>query len=604
MLIRPGVQRKTNNISDRVLPVDLAAAYACYHDNLVEQRKLEQKLHIIDIETKHMKRDFRQQREILERELKKTETDYWNCHRVFSAETLITESDSYRKRFYTGPQPTKAKLPRRTLDRLSQLVRSLQAEEDLETVLRFQRCARYARRSEVPDSVSSLTLTQENSGEFDSWEMQRLTELRSECSTDSIDKLSNNTREKRIRSAPSRVASGKKVLGECNARRHSAYPRQYSPKKLDETSRYSTSQGKESSGNTYCDGRENPSTRLAWVEKENVGDTVDEAINDPPSNARGTEQTRDRDDLVQSSLEHQTPQSSLEQSCDNDLLRTPSQSSGRDTSHQQHLHRESCSGYLQSNETDFVKTDSGNPATSQGYIASSAVEERERGDVNLDQFDSAKGATTPSKGWELIKIAFLDNKMRDDNEIRELTRRRRNDEDAKVAGDKGRGLADNYYNYDNYASKKRMRHRRGDHKAQGRSSEKMSIALPKCSLHGLSSHRKSLTPRDQQKLLQNNRRCSLNEAKDEPGLGNNSAKENPQKVHDDAAKNPEEDNQSKDAQKKRKVSIFKRKCLSEALFSGQEQIESQVRNRVQGFLGTVENADQTIAEETGDEERQ
>ena len=39
-------------------------------------------------------------------------------------------------------------------------------------------------------------------------------------------------------------------------------------------------------------------------------------------------------------------------------------------------------------------------------------------------------------------------------------------------------------------------------------------------------------------------------------------------------------------QRKRRVSIFKQKCLPELLHSAQTKIESQLRNKVQGFLGT------------------
>ena len=52
-------------------------------------------------------------------------------------------------------------------------------------------------------------------------------------------------------------------------------------------------------------------------------------------------------------------------------------------------------------------------------------------------------------------------------------------------------------------------------------------------------------------------------------------------------------NKEKEAHKKKRVSIFKRACLSDALFSEQTQVESQLRNRVQGFLGAIYDGDKT-----------
>lgn len=644
LLVRPEVkiQKKTTKDAnaEKVLPADLAAAYVCYHDNLVEQRKLEQKLQIIDIETKQMKRNFRQQREILERQLRKSESDYWNCHRVFSAETLITESDSYRKRFYTGPQPTKAKLPRRTLERLSQLVRSLQAEEDLETLSRFQRCARYARRKKPADhgSVSSLTLSQEDSCEFDACEQQRLTELLNDRSTDRVDRLSSNTsiKEKRIRSAPVRVVSRTPAPEECNETQHSAGSRQYSPKKLQlDISQNSSSKVEESKGMTYSGGREKASVRFAWVEKEKTGDTVDDMI-DSPADGIGKEPSRDIG-LMQTSPEHETSQNSGHQYCVANLFSISPEcrmlrSSGRVSSHQDPLRGESSFVHLQSKEAKISKQDYCDPKFSttcqdQAFKKRPAVEEQRGGDENLDQFDStsAKGATTPSNGWDHIRIAYLDNKkssvpdscgvlknedfahilqergkerddnppesdgecsfrkhaasQRNDNEAQHFTQRKRDEEDAEVTTNNTQGLA------------------------QLKRGRKISIALPKSSLHGLSSCRKSLTPRTQQKPLQRTHRALI-KAKDEQEVRNNSANLHAKMLPKNAAKKPVKEKQAKDTQKKKKPPIFKRACLSDALFSGQTHVESQLRNRVQGFLGTIYNVVETSEKETGEEDLQ
>ena len=658
LLIRPGVTKKsTNDANEKILPADLAAAYACYHKNLLEHRELEQKLQVIDIETKEMKRNCRRQREILERELKKNENDYWSCHRVFSAESLITESDLSKKLFYTGPQPTKAKFPRRTLERLSQLLRSLKAEDDLETLLRFQRCTRYARRKQIfgNKSVSSLTLSQGSSTEFDSWELQPVTELPSGSPTDSVGRLSRNTsgREKRIRSAPPvRVASGKMKQRDWNERRHSECPRQYSPEKLNESSKYLTSKAQESSGITYFAVREKPSIRFAWVEKEKLDDRVNDVIHDAPS-ATGLEQSRDVD------LGQTSPQWSGYQSRDTGLLPTssehgisPSSVSKDSASNREQLRTESSSfEHLQRREAevaelDFSKHKHSFSCQEKSYVESSAVEEQRKEDENSDRIDSenTKGTTTPSKGWAfVIKSVYVDeqdssapnsrsafqnedlahasekrgkghdiNLSESDDECSSMKhvefqdsgnemQQKREEENRQVTANNTRDLA----LCDNKSSKTSVFHHGADQVAQRKGGRKMTIALPKSSLHGLSSFRKSLSPRTQHKPLQKNPRASR-KAQTEQEVTNNSVKRNPhvKTLPEDSVKMPQEEKQLKDVRKKRKGFIFKRTCLSKALFSGQAQVESQLRNRVQGFLGTVDNVDETSERETGEEELQ
>ena len=268
LLIRPSVQKKRSRVNSGFLPADLAAAYACYHDNKAEQKKLELKLWGIDMETKQMKRDIRQRKEVLERQLKENEDDFWGCHRVFSAATLITESDSYRKCFYTGPQPTKAKLPRRKLERLSHLVRKLQAEDDLETLLRFQRCARYAiRREDRPKLASSLTFDEESDiTEADSTS-QCLTEVINAPRMGSIGSISDDTsgRVKRIRSAPLRIASEMEALRPRNrSRGRSVFPQHPLKKAHGETFCYSKEDSPEIVLHSY--DRERSPRKMAWTE--------------------------------------------------------------------------------------------------------------------------------------------------------------------------------------------------------------------------------------------------------------------------------------------------------------------------------------------------
>ena len=642
VLLRPEVKVKKKTSKERILPADLAAAYACYYSNFAEQRKLEQKLQIVDIETKQMKRNFRQQREVLEKEMKKTESDYWNCHRVFSAATLITESDSYRKRCYTGPQPTKAKLPRRTLERLSQLVRSLQAGDDLETLTRFQRCARYARRkthADIHKSVSSLTLSQESSEVFDPWEQQHLAEMLNECSTDKAGRLSSDTliKEKRIRSAPVRVASRTGTLEESEKRQPSAGPRQYAPKKLEvdisqNSAAFIFEKTKEV---TYSGGREKALVRFAWTEKEKTDTTVDDANDTCLSDATVKDPSRDID-LTRASPEHETSDISGQQPYDVNLVLTSPQcrvsrgSNDKVSSRQDPQRDESSFLHMQSKEAkisepDYLDSKCSATCLDQAYIQSPMVTENQReGEENLKHDSTgAKDAITPSKGWNLIRIAFMDNKSsmphscdisknedfariseergkgRDvilpectfrkyasshsiDNEEEHLTQRKRGDRDAEVTGN-------------------------NTHGAETTSGRKISVTLPKSSLHGLSSCRKSLIPRTQQKPPQTKNRASI-KAEDKQELRNNFVYFQANMLPQNAEKRPGKDmkeRQVKDAHKKKRLSIFKRACLSNALFSEQTQVESQLRNRVQGFLGAIHTLnDQTNENGTGEEDFQ
>ena len=650
LLFRPEVKVKKKNAKDKALPVDLAAAYASYHNNLVEQRKLEQKLQIIDIETKQMKRNFRQQREVLEKEMKKAESGYWNCHRVFSAESLITESDSYRKRFYTGPQPTKAKLPRRTLERLSQLVRSLQAVDDLETLSRFQRCARYARRKTLADDhespASSLTLSQEDSCVFDPWEQQPLTEMLNERSTSKAGRLSSNTsiKAKRIRSAPVRVASRRGAPGEYKERKPSAGPRLYAPRKLElDISQNLVSHAEKSRGVNRSAGRERASVRFAWTEEETTDTTVDDAIDTCLSDEMVKKPSRVID-LMQTAPEHETSHSSGYHSCDVNLPLTSSQcriprgSSDGVSSHQDPLRDETSFVHVQSKEAkiselDYQDSKFSTTCQEKVYVESPMVENQRGEDRLMIDSINANDATTPNNGWDLIRIAFMDNKikssmpdscdilkkedfariieerskgrdvtlsssegdgsfrkrapsLRNDSEAQNLTQHKRDDIDAEVTEINTHGAA--LYNNEG---------------AKTKSGRKISVALPKSSLHGLSSCRKSLTPRPQHKPLQRQHRASI-KAEDKQEVRNNYVIFNAKMLANNADKRPEKEKQAKDAQKKKKLSIFKRGCLSDVLFSEQTQVESQMRNRVQGFLGAIHNVNDTNEKETGEEQLQ
>ena len=588
VLLRPEVKVKKKTAKEKALPVDLAAAYTSYHKNLVEQRKLEQKLQIIDIETKQMKRNFRQRREVLEKEMKKTESDYWNCHRVFSAETLITESDSYRKCFYTGPQPTKAKLPRRTLERLSQLVRSLQAVDDLETLTRFQRCARYARRKTLADdheSVSSLTLSEEGSDVFDPWEEQHFTEVLNERSVDKAGRLCSNTsiKAKRIRSAPIRVASRTGALGKGKERRSSAGPPQYAPKKLElDISQNLTSCTEKSREMTHSGGREKAPVRFAWTEKEKTDTTVDDAIDTSLSDATVKEPSRDID-LMQASPELETSHSTGHQSRDAifPLYGISRGSSDSVSSHQDPQRGEASFVHVQSKEAEISEPDHRDSTFS---ITCQDQADEDFAHI-LEERDKGREAILSESEVE-CSFRKHTSSQRNDNEVQHLTQRKRGDRDAELTRNNTRGAA----LYKNEGKKTK-------------SVTKISVTLPKSSLHGLSSCRKSLTPRTQQKSLQRNHRASM-KAEDKREVKNNSDNVHAKMLPHDADKGPGKERQVKDAYKKRRLSIFKRGSLSEALFSEQTQIESKLRNRVQGFLEAIHSVDETSEEGNSEEEFQ
>ena len=592
LLIRPDAHKSAWKDSSNVLPADLAAAYKCYHGNLAEQKKLELKLHSIDLETKQMKRDFRQRREALERELKEKERDYWSCHRVFSAASLITESDSYRKRLYIGPQPTKAKLPRGTLERLSHLVRKLQAEDDLETLIRFQRCARFARRKESrPKSASSLALNQESefeSYEVDPFELQRLAELMDKRSGDST-----SGRIKRIRSAPLRIASEKKAPRD--KRMHSAFAQRYSPNAQHETCQ-DLSKFKESSEITlHAGGRERVPTKLAWAEEvpDVVHDVVENAVS--PLDVNVIDQSHD----VALVLEEKS-RSNIEQSRDAETKMAPtpteqqsSQSSEMDFSEMSRYQpAESRSEHLQSNETTPTREEVvADPGLFSGdvFIVRCVMGEETRGGEGVDQlqFEGVTYGSTPRHGSASVRKKRRPSVSDSRNafQSQDMVRDKEIDRDTRQVSVNGRGTHDWTYTKRSTA----------DHKAQHR---KGSIALPKSSLHGLSSQRKSLTPRTHPKHSQ---QVSVwKRAKDavlaRKQMDGSTTKGRPHKVlPDDETKRQGEERQSK-ALKKRKVSIFKRKFLPDVLFSEQVEVESQLRNRVQGFLGTIEDG------ETGKEE--
>lgn len=590
-LQRMKCQKMTGRKGQEFLPADLAAAYASYHDNLTEQRKLEWKLHVIEIETKLMKRDYRMQKGILERELKKNENDFWKCHRVFSAVSLLTDSDSFKKDLYIGPKPTKAKLPRKTLKRLSHLMRSLQAEEEMEIHSRFERCARYARREELLGPVPSLILSDEVSS--DSLQLRDLVEIRSEHSANS---RNNSGRINRIRSAPSRVES-RKAVGEEFGRESplsNISLKSSLTEKPVETFK-SVTKLDDISSISQCEYRVEPSIRLAWVEKEQEQEMQKEVINSTSNEGIAVQPCVYFDDSGESSRgQPHTLESSIEQSAEFNLpvhVTSSAESLGKDLP-------ESNLEEFQPKEAEFEKEnvwDAEFFLSDQTHQVTSPAEERRN--VKIAQEYCRELPTPTSNDLSKNKLSLKPapvkkhaskrgNESQSSNYKREQFQRG----DVKIP-DRAPSLRDK-----NVLKTKVFEYCAHD-KAKSKSNAKMTKALPKSSLQGLSSHPKTLTPRTQRKPKEKSPPAT-NETPKGRQVQNNSnrrsatGRKSPENVTEINKKIGEgETHLIKHAQKKKKCLIFKRKCLSELLYSGQIQVESQLRNRVQGFLSNKDGVD-------------
>lgn len=631
LLIRPSVQKKHSKVNSGFLPADLAAAYASYHHNMAEQKKLELKLWGIDMETKQMKRDIRQRKEVLERELKEKEDDFWGCHRVFSAATLITESDSFRKCFYAGPQPTKAKLPRRKLDRLSHLVRKLQAEDDLETLLRFQRCARYAtRREDRPKSALSLTFDEESDiTEADSTS-QCLTEVINAPRMGSIGSISGDTsdRVKRIRSAPLRIASEKEELRPRNrSRGRSVFPQHPLKKARGETFCYSKEGSPEIVLHSY--DRQRSPIKMAWTEDAPRAENKVLGSNEIQANSGVDSSNKDSLDLTEEKTQWRR-ESRVKQSPAIERLASfsPEQRSQESSmtdipnlSRSQRLPPESSSEHLQSvgsttstgQETTIdseLLSEDGLTANGPmgGEVRQSKAEDRfqpkdlfhrsKHDEVRVSSIKEIKPSESdlPSalQNEEATNVSDEDQRLykRDTLQpesseqctlrIRAEPQYSETSETEKFDHTRGEKIARDDFHV---TVDRRETHNIKKAKAQHRQGGTMS---PKSSLHGLSSRRNSLVPRNHHKNSQQHtsgfsKVKKTRVGKPEVGFAPGTESPSHKVAHGEEEKRLQGERQSSET-KKRKMSIFKRKCLSDLLFVEQVKLESRLRNRVHGFL--------------------
>ena len=633
LLIRPSVQKKHSKVNSGFLPADLAAAYASYHHNMAEQKKLELKLWGIDMETKQMKRDIRQRKEVLERELKEKEDDFWGCHRVFSAATLITESDSFRKCFYAGPQPTKAKLPRRKLDRLSHLVRKLQAEDDLETLLRFQRCARYAtRREDRPKSALSLTFDEESDiTEADSTS-QCLTEVINAPRMGSIGSISGDTsgRVKRIRSAPLRIASEKEESRPRNrSRGRSLFPQHPLKKARGETFCYSKEGSPEIVLHSY--DRQRSPIKMAWTEDAPRAENKVLGSNEIQANSGVDSPNKDSLDLTEEKTQWRR-ESRVKQSPEIKRLASfsPEQRSQESSmtdipnlSRSQRLPPESSSEHLQSvgstastgQETTIdseLLSEDGLTANSTmgGEVRQSKAEDRfqpkdlvhrsKHDDVRVSSIKEIKPSESdlPSalQNEEATNVSDEDQRLnkRDTLQLesseqytfRILAEPRYSETSGTEKFDHTHTRGEKNARDDFHVTvERRETHNIKKAKAQHRQGGTMS---PKSSLHGLSSRRNSLVPRNHHKNSQQHtsgfsKVKKTRVGKPEVGFAPGTESPSHKVAHSEEEKRRQGERQSSET-KKRKMSIFKRKCLSDLLFVEQVKLESRLRNRVHGFL--------------------
>ena len=661
VLMRPEVKRKQSRpLSSRVLPVNLTAAYACYHTNLAEQKKLEHKLHVIDLEENQMKKDFQHCREELKREMRQNENYFWNCHRVFSAATLITESDSYKQSICTGPRPTKAKLPRKTLQRLDEFVKKLRAEDDLDTFNKFQQFARFGRRGAHLPPSSTSTVAAKN--DLDLYGMQGAADLMNKVSAHSMDSSVSNFSGKVLRasSAPSRVASESNALADCQ--RNSPLPWQRSKRVSDVTPRYSFSKVKETRG-----GLESPTTKLAWAEEKSsilngeVLKTCSEEIGES---------------FLSQSHDNDFPQEKgspwlSEKSCDikrwvacaNELLATaePSKECREPRAVYAELPSSDATfnfeqGKLRADESKVEKLLSDSFETRKGTFSPPIVQKdtlpqeeavtpahlNKQGSNNLGNLQEQKTQeaeslskmhSTEEAHFEETGCPFVQPSEIELGDIKQMKQGKENKGDTKyIKTVEGTGRSVESCNRNTTVPK-----------AQPVRNTVTTITFPKSDLQGLSSQQKILTPRTKYKtsriqndtsnqkfetqrdrvmspraIREHNReslvlRGSCNKYRQpftprtcykDLKLQNDGCLEE-KEIQKDKRKSPNKStgiNEAKkdsqvngnhrkchekapNRQRKRRVSIFKQKCLPELLHSAQTKIESQLRNKVQGFLG-------------------
>lgn len=580
-----------------------------------------------------MKRGIRQRKEVLERELKEKEDDFWGCHRVFSAATLITESDSFRKCFYAGPQPTKAKLPRRKLDRLSHLVRKLQAEDDLETLLRFQRCARYAtRREDRPKSASSLTFDEESDiTEADSTS-QCLTEVINAPRMGSIGSISGDTsgRVKRIRSAPLRIASEKEELRPRNrSRGRSLFPQHPLKKARGETFCYSKEGSPEIVLHSY--DRQRSPIKMAWTEDAPRAENKVLGSNEIQANSGVDSPNKDSLDLTEEKTQWRR-ESRVKQSPEIKRLASfsPEQRSQESSmtdipnlSRSQRLPPESSSEHLQSvgstastgQETTIdseLLSEDGLTANSTmgGEVRQSKAEDRfqpkdlvhrsKHDDVRVSSIKEIKPSESdlPSalQNEEATNVSDEDQRLnkRDTLQLesseqytfRILAEPRYSETSGTEKFDHTHTRGEKIARDDFHVTvERRETHNIKKAKAQHRQGGTMS---PKSSLHGLSSRRNSLVPRNHHKNSQQHtsgfsKVKKTRVGKPEVGFAPGTESPSHKVAHSEEEKRRQGERQSSET-KKRKMSIFKRKCLSDLLFVEQVKLESRLRNRVHGFL--------------------
>lgn len=440
---------------------------------------------------------------------------------------------------------------------------------------------------------------------FDSIQLRDLAEIRSEHSARVANSRDELRKVNRIRSAPSRIESTRAAPEELS---HESPLSNIAPKSsLKEIPCETTSITKLNDSNStgQCEYEVEKSIRLAWVEKEQEQEMQKEVISSTSNEGVAVQSCVRLDDSGVSSREQpQTLHSSIETSPQH---RISAESLGMVLS-------ESSLENFRPNEAEFEKEylwDAEFFSSDQSYRETSPEEECQE-EIYLSDSPEAigtkcEGETTPNAETALIKIShengskypiptFNDSstvkkhawKRGDESQFSNCKHVRFQPGDIKIP-DPAQPLRNNN------VSKTKFVTEYGAHdKAQRKKSVKMTKALLKSSLQGLSSHRKPLTPRTQQKPPEFYIPPSDKTQRGEQAQDNSNRRsaidrnlpENVTKIKTNL--HVDEVRRIKNAQKERKSFIFKRECLSEPLYRGQIQVECQLRNRVQGFLSRKE----------------
>ena len=617
LLLRPPSHAKKKN-NGEILPADIVAAHACFHRNLHAQTRLKERLELIDEEHKQALRGIRQQKAVLERDQRGREDEFWGCHRVFSADTLMTDSDTYKRRLYSGPKPTKAKLPPGTLQRLDKLLRILQGEDDVATLLKYQRCARYARK-EGCSSASSVRTLNGTTREY---------------SLESVVSSGASTfgRKKRAKSAPCKsiCTTNTPMLQKETAESASRLHGNSFSKRQKESLQSSKTAAKQV---PQCD---KALARLAWVEKAfgEVKNTVAEDTfadeSDNEFDVQLTEQGSDEISLnvespkggeanvfsqqkMQGNLEWRSAgkqrdvllpktrfnyqinsfcasdalvedeQATANARCTENIALTLQHKAGEMKSKNATVKHEDSSDFFPESKHGQMEPQGKSMAHELNDFCETPIIEVKLGARQGFDIAVQENVKTPPTGQNEMEDQSFKEFMQPQQEKTTAQLAKPVILDFEITGKHAYNVASTK------ASETKTVYQGFERTTRKSSNRKGYVTLPKDSAPGLSAHRKSLTPRTCRRL-QNHQEPE--KAQQMKGLKEDSETKLLDSKQSQHKQLPDEEPKAiqrrpNKAPKKRRLSIFQRRSLAVELFSGQIKLESRLRDRVQGFLGTM-----------------